>query len=424
MTPPKIPKTIAKMSSSPVISISARKRGTTRFLIGSTPSTWRASSSSRIFRAPRSAVIAVPATPATTTAVTNGANSRIEARTKNPPRRSSAPNSDRKFAAWSPGAPNPNATVEISIGNQVSWSANRNWPMNSPPYGYGGLTVEAIVFPVRIIMFPTCSNSDLAGKNALSAKPLTMSPPGPGRPGPQATGYFIALPCATANPSGGPRVPWYVPRALGERGQITRGRGLMRVGATIATGVTVLVLAACGGAGERQDESEPEAEFPVDVATAKFPNRQRLAEATELRLGVENTGTETIPDLAVTIFIEDGGQGSFDIRLDQPGLANPNRPVWVLEDKYPRLAGESRPPGSSPGVVAQTNTFAFGPLEPGEEREIVWRVTPVRGGTYTVNYEIAAGLQGNAKAVTAGGGGPRGKFVVTISTKPPKARVN
>src|ERR1700742_2485492 len=60
------------MSSSPVISIRARKRGTTRFLIGSTPSTWRASSSSRILRAPRSAVIAVPAIPATQTPVTNG----------------------------------------------------------------------------------------------------------------------------------------------------------------------------------------------------------------------------------------------------------------------------------------------------------------------------------------------------------------
>jgi hypothetical protein len=198
----------------------------------------------------------------------------------------------------------------------------------------------------------------------------------------------------------------------------------MRVGATIATGVTVLVLAACGGGGERQDESEPEADFPVDVATAKFPNRQRLAEATELRLGVENTGTETIPDLAVTIFIEDGGQGSFDIRLDQPGLANPNRPVWVLEDKYPRLAGESRPPGSSPADIASSNTFAFGPLEAGEEREMIWKVTPVRGGTYTVNYEVAAGLFGKAKAVTADGSQPSGKFLVTISTKPPQARVN
>ena len=35
--PPERPATIAKMSSSPVISIRARKRGTTRFLIGSTP---------------------------------------------------------------------------------------------------------------------------------------------------------------------------------------------------------------------------------------------------------------------------------------------------------------------------------------------------------------------------------------------------
>src|SRR6266436_596964 len=61
------------MSNRPVISIRERKRGTTRFLIGSTPRTWSASSSSRILRAPRSAVIAVPATPATTTAVTNGA---------------------------------------------------------------------------------------------------------------------------------------------------------------------------------------------------------------------------------------------------------------------------------------------------------------------------------------------------------------
>jgi HAMP domain-containing protein len=85
--------------------------------------------------APRSAVIAVPATPATTTAVTNGANSRTEARMKNPPRRSSAPKRLRKFAACKPGAPNPKAIVEIIIGNQQSWRANMNWPMNSPPYG-------------------------------------------------------------------------------------------------------------------------------------------------------------------------------------------------------------------------------------------------------------------------------------------------
>lgn len=198
---------------------------------------------------------------------------------------------------------------------------------------------------------------------------------------------------------------------------------MRRAGATIAAGIGALLLAACGGGGERQDANEPEADFPIEVTTAKFPNRQRLAETTDLRLGVENTGEETIPDLAVTIFVEDGAQGSFSIRLDQPGLANPNRPVWVLEDKYPRLAGEPRPPGSSPADTAATNTYAFGALDPGDTREMIWRVTPVRGGTYTVNYEIAAGLHGSAEAVTADGP-PSGKFVVTIATKAPKATVS
>ena len=205
------------------------------------------------------------------------------------------------------------------------------------------------------------------------------------------------------------------------------------LGAALATALSVLSLTACGGGGERQDESEPEGQYPVNVTTAQFPNRQRLAETSDLRLAVENTGTEEIPDLAVTIFVDDGtgavsagagGQGSFSIRSDQPGLANPSRPVWILENKYPRIEGEGEPLGSSPGTSAQTNTFGFGPLAAGETREMIWRVTPVRGGTYTLNYKIAAGLQGNAEAVTADGSAPEGKFVVTISTKPPQASVD
>ena len=38
-----------------------------------------------------------------------------------------------KFAACSPGAPKPKATVETSSGNQQSCRAKRNWPMNSSP---------------------------------------------------------------------------------------------------------------------------------------------------------------------------------------------------------------------------------------------------------------------------------------------------
>ncbi len=197
---------------------------------------------------------------------------------------------------------------------------------------------------------------------------------------------------------------------------------------TIALGVAVaigaLAISACGGGGERQDEGEPDADYPVDVVTAKFPNRQQLAGVTDLRLGVENTGDEKIPNLSVTIFIDQASGQSFAVPLEQPRLANPNRPVWVLEETYPRLAGEPRPHGSSPGSTSSSNTYAFGPLEPGDSRDIVWRVTPVKPGTYTVKYQIAAGLGGKAKAVTDDGSPAGGEFVVTISGKPPRATVN
>jgi hypothetical protein len=87
-------------------------------------------------------------------------------------------------------------------------------------------------------------------------------------------------------------------------------------------------------------------------------------------------------------------------------------------------SGESNPKGSSPGTVAQTNTYGFGELPAGERVEMIWRLTAVRPGTYTIDYEVSAGLYGNAQAVSADGTTPEGKFVVTITDQPPKARVN
>src|ERR1700704_268881 len=163
------------MSNNPVTNINAKNRGTTKFLTGSTPNTCNASNSSRILRAPRSAVIAVPATPANTIASTNGANSRIDANTKNPPKRSNAPNNTRKFAACNPGAPYPNATVDTNNGNQHNFNANKNCETNSPPYGYGGRRADNTVFPVRIIMSPTSSSKFFVGRNARSATLRTIS---------------------------------------------------------------------------------------------------------------------------------------------------------------------------------------------------------------------------------------------------------
>lgn len=223
------------------------------------------------------------------------------------------------------------------------------------------------------------------------------------------------------------------PRGKPLLGSLERPRlSPLRLSALAVASALILGLAACGGEEETQDASEPAGEFPVEVLTSKFPNRQRLAETTDLVIGIENTGAETIPNLAVTIDTQgegtstgtgSTGAGSFSIRLDNPALANPNRPVWILENKYPRITGDPAPKGTSAGTVAQTNTFGFGELAPGEEREMVWRVTPIKAGTYTLDYEISAGLYGKAKAVTSDGSQPAGKFVVTISDKPPTATV-
>jgi hypothetical protein len=217
---------------------------------------------------------------------------------------------------------------------------------------------------------------------------------------------------------------WYVAPALGRNAKSALGSGLRSWAfiALLATSLT-LGLSACGSE-ERQDESEPSGEYPVEVVSSKFPLSQRLAETTDLKLGIENTGDETIPNLAVTIFTDDGAVGSFSIREDNPALANPNRPVWILENKFPRIEGDPAPEGSSPGTVAQTNTFGFGELPAGERLDLTWKLTPVKAGTYTVNYELAAGLYGNAKAIDSSGAQPKGKFLVTITDKPPEASVN
>jgi hypothetical protein len=202
--------------------------------------------------------------------------------------------------------------------------------------------------------------------------------------------------------------------------------------ATLALG-----LAACGS-GTPRDADETSGEFPAQVSKASFPRHQVLANSANLELAIENAGHDTIPNLAVTIHtgkIKAGvtatgtGQGSFSIRLNNPNLANPNRPVWILENQYPKLltpglaVKDLHKAPSAGGEAAQTDTFQFGALPAGKSKDIVWHVTPVMAGSYTVHYEVAAGLQGEAKAVSPDGGPVRGQFPVDISTKVPRTCV-
>ena len=253
----------------------------------------------------------------------------------------------------------------------------------------------------------------------------------------------MRLPAATPNRQSGVRAVgrWYVPRALEESGKIAGRQRLRGATATIATGIAALALtwglSACGGGGESQDVDEPTGNFPVEVATASFPERQQLVESSDLELEINNAGDQTVPNLAVTIYTTPtqapSGQPKadhpFSIRVDQPNLADPTRPVWVLENKFPKLIGagvsnESLGRAPSAGAAAaQTDTFQFGAVPSGESKAIVWRVTPVRAGSYTVHYVVTAGLFGKAKAVTSDGAPVEGEFPVTIKSNPPSTCV-
>jgi hypothetical protein len=211
-----------------------------------------------------------------------------------------------------------------------------------------------------------------------------------------------------------------------------------RIGATCAA-LAALILSGCGG-GARQDASEPSGHFTVSVTTATFPATQRLSEHTHLVLDVRNTGSKPIPNIAATIcnvtcaYPAPKGEGTsaaaFAEDLQMQGLANPSRPVWVV-DSTPGQCNAGCNPNSvagagSPGgaVTANSNTWALGSLAPGATAKFDWAVTAVAPGHHVVAWEVAASLTGKAKAVLSDGSLPHGTFAVTIKTAPSESYVN
>jgi hypothetical protein len=180
----------------------------------------------------------------------------------------------------------------------------------------------------------------------------------------------------------------------------------------------VLAVAGCGG-GERQDENEAEGSFPVEVVEAKFPDKQKLAKSSDLVVTVRNAGSKTIPNIGMTV-------NGFDEDKQDPDLADASRPVFAINGVQLEIAGfpeakEAAPRGCD---TAYVNTWSCGPLKPKQERTFRWSVTAVRAGDFDIQWRVAAGLDGRAKAVAPGGGpAPRGSFSGTISDEAPEVRV-
>jgi hypothetical protein len=212
------------------------------------------------------------------------------------------------------------------------------------------------------------------------------------------------------------------------RVQIRRSRGAGRLSQwgpraaapTVAVAACVLLLAGCGEA--KQDAKEPKATYTVALANTSFPARQAIARPTRLTIAVQNTGRRTLPDVAVTV-------NSLTYRATQPAnLADPERPTWIIYDGPGPLAKpavESEEITKAGGAqTANTHTWALGRLAPGATKTFSWKLLPVVSGVKTIRYEVAADLNGKAKAQLAGGENAAGTFIVHVAPAPPDIHVN
>jgi hypothetical protein len=207
-------------------------------------------------------------------------------------------------------------------------------------------------------------------------------------------------------------------------GPVVRGRRLIPV--VVPAAAVAALLGGCGGS--EQNAHEAKATYPVQIVQASFPPVQAIAHNTKLVLKVRNAGTQTMPNVAVTV-------DSFSYVSSYPGLADNQRPVWIVNEgpgtipKRPVQSQAIDPPGG--GQTAFVNTWALGPLAPGQTKTFVWRVTPVKAGVFSVGYVVAAGLNGNAHArvsragrLEGTGGLPVGRLRVVIAGRPPPRYVN
>ena len=175
--------------------------------------------------------------------------------------------------------------------------------------------------------------------------------------------------------------------------------------------LAALLAVGCGG-GEQQGADEPEGEFKVEVVSASLPRLQHIGEDVELKVRVRNADDETLRNVAVTVETQPNGAnapaafGQSDVLA---GQADSTRPIWVL--------GE----GPAGGDTAYVNTWLAGTLRAGEERELTWSLVPSRAGTYVLDYRVAPGLTGKARAAR---GKTNGTLRVRISDEPAPARVD
>lgn len=284
-------------------------------------------------------------------------------------------------------------------------------------------------------MLPTSSSTDLVGTKVRSATALINGFCSSGKVARLKAAHSLRHGRARAQPGTGAMASdrCWRPVEGGMLAQALTPRITSRSCAMLAGVGATLALSACGG-GQSQAVHEPRGTFTVDVRAATFPAAQQISQHTHLVIAVRNSGHKTIPDVAVTVcnvtcaFPAPTGEGTsvaaFASSISQSYVANPSRPNWIVQRGPGRCGDSCRNGGQGAAVTAYSNTWALGKLGPGRTARFDWALTAVAAGRHTVAWQVAAGLNGKARAVLSNGAPPHGIFVVHVSSAPPRTSVN
>jgi len=177
------------------------------------------------------------------------------------------------------------------------------------------------------------------------------------------------------------------------------GRSSLAVTAAFAT----VGLAACG---DDQQAKKTET-VKLELVGASFAPLQKLAKEETMRITVRNPTSKTIEQVTATVSPGDtAGTGSgFDTRSADPGVADPSRPIWVV-DEAPKN-----------GVTADPAVTRLGPIAAGKSASFTWKLMPVRPGTYKLRWTVGGNLTNQVRVTDQQGDPISGTFPVRISDR-------
>lgn len=192
----------------------------------------------------------------------------------------------------------------------------------------------------------------------------------------------------------------------------------------------MLAMASCGGDDQSADS---DAGYQVS-AKGSFPEEQKLARTSQLRIEVTNEDDRTIPDIAATVLgFNYELKDPQNAELPDPDVADPERPQFVVDRSPIEYLTPKAEPDSSlvdkevavpyGRQTAYVGTSALGALAPGKTAVFRWDVTAVKAGPYNLKWSVAAGVEPDQTAEGSDGQPIGGSFVGEVDDAPVDAEV-